>query len=141
MLAPITHKGIIENVAPGGIARVRLTDISADDCSGCRIATLCRRGGEVVVDARIAAAVEASAGSRVEVEAAGGISRRAVALLLLLPLGVLVMAVAVVALAGGSEGAAVSVGLGALALTFFVLYSLRSRLDSAPGWVVVNVLK
>lgn len=140
MLHPIVHTAIVESLPHDTEAVVRIAGVEAEDCSGCRIAALCRRDGDVTVSVSVPAGLSLSPGQRVEIQAPGTMSRRAVALLLLLPIAVLVLAVALTMLAGGGEGASVAVGLVALCLTFGVLYVLRSRVEASAGWTVTKIL-
>lgn len=141
MSYPIVHSAVVDSLLPGGAALARIDDVAAADCSGCRIASLCRRDERVAVTVHVPAGLALSPGQRIEIQAPGTVTRRAVALLLLLPLAVLILAVVLTVLAGGSEGASVAVGLVALCCTFALLYTLRSRLEQDTIWKVVRLLQ
>lgn len=124
----ISHTGIVAQI-DGNIAKVRIMQSSA--CSGCEARKLCNssESKEKMVDAHMALGQEVAVGDEVTVCGAMSMGRNAVWLAFVIPLIIIVVWMfAAIGWMGMSELMGIGIMFGLLAIYYFVLWTLRSKL-------------
>lgn len=134
----ISHPATVVSLTGAGSAIVRVS-MTADDCSGCRIAAFCSRTDDMTITARYAPNLVPHPGDKVNVQAPAALSRRAIVIVLLIPMAALVAAIAIAIAMQLSETVAIIIGFTALAATFAILYLLRRRIDRPAAWTITDI--
>ncbi len=114
---------------------------SAQECSSCRIASLCSSKSqnsefEASIPPHMRSCVDI--GKEVDISAPPVMQRRAVFYLLLVPLIVMIAAAAGASALGGGDSVVALSSIAALVLTLSILYCLKSHINRKPMWTIIR---
>lgn len=132
------HKGIVTEVTDG-LVRVKIESASA--CASCHAKGLCSMSDKTdkIIDVKRALLQkEYHVGDEVTVVASSGKGLLAVVFAYIIPALVVVAAIAVMLAVGASELVASVVAIALVAVYYFILYLLRSKLNKKFVFSIVE---
>ena len=123
----ITHEGIVLKAPGDGTADVEIVTGSA--CSGCHAKSACSLGNTDVRIINVRSDVKLSPGDKVTVVMEQSQGFRALAIGYVIPFLVLIFVFTVLTVAGAGELSSALLSFASLAVYYFVVWLLRSRIE------------
>jgi len=123
----ITHEGIVLNTPGDGTADVEI--ITGSACSGCHAESVCSLGNSDIRIINVRSDAKLSPGDKVTVEMEQSQGFRALAIGYVIPFIVLIAVFTVLMVAGAGEPGAALLSFASLAVYYFIVYLLRSRIE------------
>jgi sigma-E factor negative regulatory protein RseC len=123
----ITHEGIVLNAPGDGTADVEI--ITGSACSGCHAKSACSLGNTEVRVINVRSDVKLNPGDKVTVTMEQSQGFRALAIGYLIPFLVLILFFTVLTVAGAGELSAALLSFASLAVYYFIVWLLRSRIE------------
>lgn len=123
----ITHEGIVLKAPGDGTADVEIIRGSA--CSGCHAKSACSLGNTDVRIINVRSNAKLSPGDKVTVEMEQSQGFRALAIGYVIPFIVLIIVFIGLTIAGAGELSSALLSFGSLAVYYFIVWLLRSRIE------------
>jgi sigma-E factor negative regulatory protein RseC len=123
----ITHEGIVLKAEGDGTADVEIVTGSA--CSGCHAKSACSLGNTDVRVINVRSDVKLSPGDKVTVVMEQSQGFRALAIGYVIPFLVLITVFIVLTVAGAGELSSALLSFSSLAVYYFIVWLLRSRIE------------
>jgi len=123
----ITHDGIVLKAPGDGTADIEI--VTGTACSACHAKSGCSLGNSDVRIINVRSSAKLSPGDKVTVEMEQSQGFRALAIGYVIPFLVLIIVFIVLTIAGAGELSSALLSSGSLAVYYFVVWLLRSRIE------------
>jgi len=123
----ITHDGIVLKAPGDGTADIEI--VTGTACSACHAKSGCSLGNSDVRIINVRSSAKLSPGDKVTVEMEQSQGFRALAIGYVIPFLVLIIVFIVLTIAGAGELCSALLSFGSLAVYYFVVWLLRSRIE------------
>ena len=134
----ITHDGIVESVS-GDMLNVKILQTSA--CAACKVSKHCHASDskeKIINISQTNASLKYRQGDKITISMPESNGKEAVVWAFILPLFIIVGVIWIMVRVYHDEGIAALVGIGVLALYYFILYLFRDRLFKKFVFTVEN---